>query len=360
MKLTILNVAYPLAPVGPDAVGGAEQVLTFLDRTLTEQGHRSIVIACEGSKTAGRLIPTPAVRGLLGSHLQDEALRNHREAIEEALRCWEIDVVHFHGIDFASYLPRPGTPVLATLHLPPDRYPPETFYLDRPDVYLHCVSRTQRQACPPCANMMSEIENGVPVEALRATYRKGDYVMSLGRVCWEKGFHVGLDAARKAGANFLLAGDVFPYSSHQDFFNNVLRPKLDRQRRFIGPVNFLQKRRLLSGAKAVLVPSLVPETSSLVAMEALASGTPVIAFRIGALPDIVDDGRTGFLVDDPDEMAAAIQSVDTLDPAECRAEAEARFSQERMARKYLAVYEDLAGRRTSPPAVGEEVRTYAA
>ena len=245
MSLTILNVAYPHAPVGLDAVGGAEQVLTHLDRALVQQGHRSLVIAREGSHTAGTLIATPAIHGVLGSHLQEQALDNHRAAIEEALRRWDVDVVHLHGIDFPSYLPAAGVPVLATLHLPPDWYPPEVFYIDRPDTYLHCVSPSQRQACPPSENLLDEIENGVPTWELRNAYRKRNYVVSLGRVCWEKGYHVGLEAAHKANANFLLAGDVFPYPSHRDYFDHVIAPKLDGRRRFIGPVGFRQKRRLL-------------------------------------------------------------------------------------------------------------------
>lgn len=359
MSLTVLNVAYPLAPVGPNAVGGAEQVVTHLDRALVRDGHSSIVVACEGSRTRGTLLPTPKIEGTLGSHLQEEAHERHRAAIREALERWDIDVIHLHGIDFHAYLPPSGIPTLVTLHLPPDWYPPEIFYLDRPETYLHCVSASQRENCPPGATLLPEIENGIPVDELRGMYRKRNYVMSLGRVCWEKGFHLAFEAAKKANSNFLLAGDVFPYPAHRDYFDNLILPHLDERRRYRGSINFTQKRRLLGSAKALLVPSLVPETSSLVAMEALACGTPVIAFRIGALPEIIEDGRTGFLVDDADEMAAAIEVIDELNPADCRAAAEARFSVERMTRKYLATYEELASRRPVYSEPGFATKTYA-
>jgi glycosyltransferase involved in cell wall biosynthesis len=344
-RLTVLNVAYPLATVGPDAVGGAEQVLTHIDRALVRAGHHSIVIACQGSQAAGMLVTTPCRERLDTGHFDEDAHRMHRAAIADALGRWPIDVVHLHGIDFSGYLPPPGPPTLVTLHLPPDWYPPEIFFVERPETYLHCVSQTQRAACPPSADLLPVIENGVPVEQLRNQYRKRNYAISIGRICWEKGFHLALVAAARAEMPFLLAGEVFPYPAHREYFATEIKPKLDRERRFIGPVSFRQKRRLLGSARALLVTSLVPETSSLVTMEALACGTPVIAFRNGALTELIDDGRTGFLVDSAEEMAAALRAVDTLDPAACRAAAVARFSVDRMTQKYLDTYEQLASNR---------------
>jgi len=118
MPLTILNVAYPLAPVGPDAVGGAEQVLSQLDRALVDAGHQSIVIACEGSRVAGTLVSVPQANGPLADTQIDAARARHGQAIVAALDRWRIDVVHLHGADFYTYLPPAGIPVLATLHLP--------------------------------------------------------------------------------------------------------------------------------------------------------------------------------------------------------------------------------------------------
>src|SRR5215211_232811 len=125
VTLTVLNVAYPLAPVGVDAAGGAEQVLTLLDRALAAAGYRSVVIACEGSSTFGHLIEVPREGGLLDEIARERASARHRAAIAGALERWPVDLVHLHGIDFHVYLPTPGVPVLATLHLPPGWYPPE-------------------------------------------------------------------------------------------------------------------------------------------------------------------------------------------------------------------------------------------
>jgi glycosyltransferase involved in cell wall biosynthesis len=135
---------------------------------------------------------------------------------------------------------------------------------------------------------------------------------------------------------------VFPYAAHQRFFEKEIAPRLDRSRRFIGPVTFDQKKRLLASARCLLAPSLVPETSSLVAMEALACGTPVIAFASGALAQIVEDGRTGFVVRTMEEMAEAIRRVDLIDPEVCRQSAQARFSMSRTVENYFGLYRQLA------------------
>src|SRR5947199_1197 len=117
MSLTVLNVAYPLAPVGPDAVGGAEQVLTQLDLALTRAGHNSLVIACEGSQVSGTLIPVPRFDGALTDEARQAAHEQHRRAIDQVLNRWPVDLIHMHGIDFDRYLPPEGVPVLVTLHL---------------------------------------------------------------------------------------------------------------------------------------------------------------------------------------------------------------------------------------------------
>jgi glycosyltransferase involved in cell wall biosynthesis len=340
--LTVLNIAYPFAPVGPDAVGGAEQVLSQIDAGLVRAGYRSIVVACEGSKTAGMLISVPRHDGPIDDAGRAEAHGRYRQAIETALHRWPVDVVHFHGIDFHRYLPRSDLPTLVTLHLPPSWYPAEIFQPDRPQTWLHAVSPSQHRACPPGARLLPPIENGVDVDGLAARHAKRRFGLCLGRICPEKGFHLALDAAKQADMPLLVAGEVFPYETHERYFREEIRPRLDRHRRFIGPVGWTHKRRLLSAARCLLVPSLAPETSSLVAMEALACGTPVVAFRAGALADIVEHGRTGFLVDSAAEMADAMGAASGLDPERCRETARTRFALDRTVARYLDRYHWLA------------------
>ena len=344
-RLTVLSIAYPLAPVGIDSVGGSEQVLSSLDRALVAEGHRSIVIASAGSQVAGELWAFPALP--TDGPITDAVHSARREAIRaitaEVLQRENIDVIHMHGLDFHAYLPPPGPPLLATLHLPPDWYPPKALEPERRDTWINCVSDSQMRGVPSNPRMLPPIPNGVPVALLgTAAFRKCGFALSLARICPEKGLHLALDAARAAHVPMLLGGEIFPYLSHQAYFQAEILPRLDRQRRYLGPVGFNRKRRLLAAARCLLVPSLVAETSSLVAMEAASCGTPVIAFRSGALPEVVEDGRTGFLVDDVAGMAEAIGRVHTIDPAVCRETAQRRFSIERMAAAYIDRYRMLA------------------
>lgn len=343
MRLTVLNVAYPLAPVGQDSSGGAEQVLAWLDAALVQAGHRSLVLACEGSRTRGILWKLSACNtGPLTVERRSRAQAQTRSALRQIVNRFSVDVVHMHGVDCINYLPEEEIPTLITLHLPPEFYSPDIFHLDRPATYLNCVSHTEHRRCPQNARLLPPIDNGVPTKLLRGQYVKRHFVLALGRICPEKGFHLALMAAKRAGAALLLGGRLFRYAEHERYFRAEISPRLDSLRRYMGPLGFRRKRRLLRAARCLLIPSLVPETSSLVAMEALACATPVIAFRSGALSEIIEDGKTGFLVDSVTAMADAISAADQLDPETCRETARRRFNVTRMTAEYLSLYERLA------------------
>jgi len=220
--------------------------------------------------------------------------------------------------------------------------------MNRRHYQLNCVSWSQHRSCPGSPHLTTPIPNGVEVSKLDGQISSpGSYALALGRVCPEKGFHFALEAARMADVPLLLAGQVFPYESHLKYFSEDILPRLDRRRRFLGPVRFARKRSLLSHAKCLVITSTVAETSSLVAMEALSCGTPVIAFRSGALPEIVEHGRTGFVVDNVEQLARALCEVGQIDRHTCRQTARARFSAHNMTAEYLNRYEQMIARRHS-------------
>lgn len=348
MPLSILSVAYPFAAVAPDTVGGAEQILCRLDRGLVAHGDHSTVIAMAGSRVAGRLLPIPAPRGVID---QDARARAH-----DAVRSWIAQLIaqerphliHMHGVDFASYLPPQDVPVLVTLHMPLERYPPGALQPGGADLWLLPVSSSQARTASPEHRLLPPIENGVALAPpTRQIHRR--HLLAMGRVCPEKNFAAALDAARLAGWPLLLAGQVHPYLEHLRYFDTEIRPRLSLERRWLGPVAGQRKQRLLSGARCLLVPSLIPETSCLVAMEALAAGTPVIGYRCGALPEVIEHGRTGFIVDDVPSMVEAIHAAGSIDPKACRGAARERFPLSRMITQYLSLYERLAAGRGPRP-----------
>lgn len=344
MSLAVLNVAYPFAPVAPGTAGGAEQVVRMLDGALHRAGHRSLVVACDGSSVQGELIEVPRPTGELDPVAVSQGQGRHARAVEAVLAREKIDLVHMHGIDFHAYLPPPGVPVLVTLHLPLSWYPDQALRPARPQTWFNCVSAAQNATAARMPCRVDPIENGVELSAFATRHARRRFALTLARICPEKGIHLAVEAAKLADVPLLIAGEVFPYDAHRRYFEREVRPRLDRFRRWIGPVGPARKRRLLSAARCVLIPSLVEETSSLVAREAAAAGTPVIAFAHGALRQTVEEGRTGYLVDDMAGMARAIGRSGEIDSDTCRTVARRRFAAETMLTRYFDLYARLAGK----------------
>ncbi len=360
----ILSVAFPFAPIGPDAVGGAEVILSSLEAALPALGFRSLVVAHASSQPGGRLYPTPVpsqqITDTLNAEVEDAQQRN----IDRALAENPVALVHMHGLDYHRYRIPAHMPVLVTLHLPPAWYP-ETIWQLPAQYHFVCVSEHQRQACPePMRARVTVVANGVPLPEAVSLHPEGRYALMMARICVEKNIHTGLEAARLAGLPALLAGEVFPYAAHQRYFAQEIQPRvtgfgtdhaerdgvhgvsLDPKARFLGPVTGAAKARLLARARCLLLPSLAPETSSLVAMEALAAGVPVIAMASGAVPEIVEEGRTGFLIQPGEDaalrMAEAIAKLPQIDRETCRAVAEQRFALPAMLDAYAGLYRTLA------------------
>lgn len=343
MPLTVLSVGFPLARVSPQTAGGAEQVLLRLDRALVAAGHRSLVLAPQGSRCHGLLLPAQIPGGRLDEHAKREARRSFRRALERALARFSVDLVHMHGLDFDQYLPEASeVPVVVSLHLPLGWYNPEALRPSRPNTALVCVSKSQRAGAPADVDITAVVPNGVDVRDFESCRGKGSYALILGRICPEKAHHLAIAAAQQAHVKALIAGTVFDYPEHRQYFDTMVRPRLGPSVRFVGAVGGGRKAQLLAGARCLLIPSQAPETSSLVAMEAAAAGTPVIAWRSGALPEIVAHGSTGFIVSSVEEMADSIRRATMIAPEACRREARRRFDGQEMISRYLALYRTMA------------------
>ena len=353
MNLTVLNVAYPFARVSADPVGGAEQVLSQLDQAVVQAGGRSIVIAAEGSRPAGTHLPVPQPAGEIDPRSRAFVYGEVRRLIAEALAQHRPHVVHFHGVDFQEYLPKAAVPAMVTLHLPLSWYDPAAFEDYGNRAWLIPVSWDQVRRGPANLQLADPIENGVDLEAFGMA-RKRRFALLLSRICPEKGIHLALDAAKQAGMPLIIAGSVFPYPEHRRYLEQEVLPRLDRERRWIGPISGARKRRLIAAARTLVVASTAQETSCLVAMESLASGTPVVALRSGALSDLVEHERTGVLVDRPEQLPEGIRAADHIVPQECRRVAEARFSLRTSLARYLEAYGRIAAGE-SPSLIGAGV-----
>ncbi len=339
-RLSILYTAYPLLIVTPESAGGAEQMLLAVEREIAAAGHSTTVAASAGSEVNGHLVATGQPAD--GPDQYDQRECEHNDRILEYLKKHpqEFDLMHDKSGSFFRHAAECPVPVLATLHLPRPFYQEEWFRNPPPSLHFNCVSQSQAASFADFPNPPRVVENGIEVEDFLFTRAKVDYLLWLGRICEEKAPHLAIAAAQKAGLPLVIAGQVYPFRYHQDYFDREICPHLfgGSPVRFIDTPQHGEKLELLRHACALLLTSSVEETSSLVAMEAMACGTPVVAFRRGAFPEIVANSETGFLVDTLDEMVAALSDVQRISPQACRERVERLFTAKRMAGQYEELY----------------------
>lgn len=336
---SVFYISYPMLPVSETSCGGAEQMLWLLERRMHGRGWNTTVAACEDSRIKGELLPTGSVPAQHDMYPQRE--EEHCRAILRALSFRSFDVIHDKSLGFWRHASKIDGPVLVTLHLPREFYGEEVFSHLPPNLFFNCVSESQAAWYRDIPRMLGVVRNGIALDMFPFSGQKSDYVLWLGRICPEKGTHLAIEAAERAGVRLVVAGSVYPFSSHRRYFDEEVKPRVHASRGRISLVEspaFAHKVELLRHARALLQPTLATETSSLVAMEAMACGTPVIAFRRGAIPEIVVHGETGFVVRNVADMVAAIRDIDHVWPAACRAHVEANFSAERMADDYEGLY----------------------
>jgi glycosyltransferase involved in cell wall biosynthesis len=343
--MKIAQIAPLMESVPPRLYGGTERVVSYLTEDLVAQGHEVTLFASGDSNTAANLVPccTQALR--LDTAVSDvvpyymlmlDKVRSHAA---------EFDVLHFHIDHFHfpifRHLPIPS---LTTLHGRQDHRDCLPFFAGFSDMPLISISNAQRAPLPH-ANFAATIYHGLPQNLHEANYRpnSGGYLAFVGRISPEKGPVDAIRIAQSLGIPLKIAAKVDKLD--ESYFREVVQPMLSLEGvDFIGEINERDKGPFLRDAVALLFPICWPEPFGLVMIEAMACGTPVLAYRSGAVPEVVDEGITGMIVDNIDQARIASVQVAALDRRKVRRRFEERFTARRMANDYLRVYLGLAYR----------------
>jgi len=338
--MRIAQIAPLTEAVPPKLYGGTERVISWLTEELVRQGHDVTLFASGDSVTSGKLEPMwPRALRLDGSVRDPNAL--HLMMLEHvAGRAHEFDVLHFH-LDYYpfSLFSRLTTPFVTTLHGRLDLPELKPVFTTFRTVPLVSISDAQRRPLPH-AGWRRTIHHGLPEALLTPRPIAPSYIAFLGRISPEKGLTRAINIAERCGFPLRIAAKVD--GADLDYFEEEIRPLLDKPCvEFIGEIGDLEKSEFLSGAVALLVPIEWPEPFGLVMIEAMACGTPVIAFNRGSVPEIVDDGVTGFVVEDETSAIAAVRRLGELSRDRVRRQFEERFSARRMADDYLEVYRGM-------------------
>jgi glycosyltransferase involved in cell wall biosynthesis len=346
--LRVAMLAPPWISVPSSGYGGVESVVSTLTEALVRRGNDVTLFCAPGSASSARVVT------LLDEAHPDEIERSLYEvdhvarafaAIDRVHGGRRFDVVHDHcGFTALGMADRLATPLVHTLH---GQFTPATaaFYSQHhAKATLVAISRAQRASAPEALRGVEVIPNPIELQNWPMQVRKQDYVLWIGRMSEEKGPHRAIVAARAAGVPLVLAGVIQP--GQQDFFDREIAPHIDgEQVRFLGEVGGSLKRATFAGARALLMPISWQEPFGMVMVEALACGTPVIAFPAGAASELVIDGKTGFLVGDETAMAAAVERLDAISARACRAWVAEHCDVDVVAGAYEAAYRAAVGRR---------------
>ena len=340
--MRIAQVATLSESVPPLLYGGTERIVSYLTEELVRLGHDVTLYASGDSNTTARLVAgcpralwrDPQVRETLPYHV----LLNERVFCDAD----QFDVLHFHG-DYIHFpiVRREGRRTVTTMH--GWLYPPDLSGLldEFRDIPLVAISDAQRQFIPN-ANWQATVYHGLPRNEFTFTRQAEHYLAFLGRMSPEKGVERAVEIAHRAGLPLRVAAKIYP--EERGYYEQQIAPLLRQSEGFvdfIGEIGGVDKTEFLSKAMALLFPIDWPEPFGLVMIEAMACGTPTIAWRRGSVPEVIDDGVTGFIVDTVDDAVRAVDRIDTLDRSGCRRVFEERFDAARMARDYVEVYSAL-------------------
>ena len=336
--MRIAQVAPLYESVPPKQYGGTERIVSYLTEELVRQGHDVTLFASGDSETAARLVPVCHRSLRLDERCMDQ-IAHHVLLLEQvSQRAHEFDVIHFH-IDYLHF------PVSRLLRIPhvttlhgrldiPDLAPLYNEFREMPVV---SISNSQRDPLP-WANWQATVYHGLPEYLLRFRSKTGKYLAFLGRICPEKRVDRAIEIAKQTGIPLKIAAKVDP--ADKRYFKRVVEPLLrdSSVAEWVGEISDRQKDEFLGNAYALLFPIDWPEPFGLVMIEAMACGTPVIAYEGGSVAEVIEEGRTGFIVTELEDAIEAVRRVPDLSRAHCRQVFEKRFTVTRMANDYVKVY----------------------
>jgi glycosyltransferase involved in cell wall biosynthesis len=336
LRIAVLSPVWFAVP--PTGYGGIELVVSLLADGLVDAGHEVTLFASGDSLTKANL---SYIFEVAPSELIGRSLPELRHALACYTRADEFDVINDHsGIPAAALGGLLQTPVLHTVHGPLDTHEAQDAYESiaevSPGVRLISISENQRRPMPDLP-WAATIPNAIDLDLYPCKPHRGDYLLFLGRFSPDKGAHRAIAVAMELGLPLKMAGKNREQKERQ-YFAEFVEPHLGNGIEYLGEVSHGEKVELLQDARATLFPIEWEEPFGLVMIESMACGTPVIATRHGAVPEVIDDGRSGIIVESTREMAGALERADELDPMECRGYVEERFAPERMVGDYVDAY----------------------
>ncbi|MBX6324914.1 MAG: glycosyltransferase family 4 protein [Chthoniobacterales bacterium] len=345
--MKIAQVAPLFESVPPKLYGGTERVVSYLTEELVRQGHEVTLFASGDSVTRARLVAACRRSLRLDKHCQDQLAHQILMLERVFQRATEFDIVHFH-VDYLHFplSRRERITHVTTLHGRldiPDIYP---LYQEFREMPVVSISNGQREPLP-WANWQGTVYHGVPADMYKFREEPGTYFAFLGRISPEKRVDRAIEIAKRVQFPLKIAAKVDRVD--RDYFETVVEPLLRHPLiEFVGEIGEGEKDEFLGNAYALLFPIDWPEPFGLVMIEAMACGTPVIAYRNGAVPEVMEEGHTGFIVEALEDAVEAARRVPELSRKRCREVFEKRFTATRMAQDYLRVYERLVSRGKQP------------
>jgi len=338
--LRIAQVAPLYESVPPQRYGGTERVVSYITEELVDRGHEVTLFAAGDSVTRARLV-SPCKHSLRTDEQSVDSLAPHVTMLNQVFKeSHNYDIIHFH-IDYLHFpvSMRTEVPNVTTLHGRLDIPELEPLYREFSSMRVVSISDAQRQPLP-WLNWQGTVHHGLPQGLYAFSKEPGKYLAFLGRISPEKGVDRAIEIAVRAGMKLKIAAKVDPVD--QDYFNQRIKPLLDNPLvDFIGEVSELEKNDFLGKARALLLPVDWPEPFGLVMIEAMACGTPTVAFRRGAVPEIIDEGVSGFVCTGVDDSIAALSCLGAVSRKRCRQAFEERFTVARMINDYVDLYEQV-------------------